>query len=174
MAGGKETPRQKMIGMMYLVLTALLALNVSKAILDAFVAIEENIQIANLNEFGRGEEKKEEINDVAQDSSQPDLQKKAAKLMKVVRKIDDITARQIMEIDEMKLQILSACGENTSDKGEKFIITKAYDKSEPLKPIRMNLSKVDGKDKFDEPMDVMGIADDIKKPGWNVLKHLNV
>ena len=44
MAGGKETPRQKMIGMMYLVLTALLALNVSKAILDAFVAIEENIR----------------------------------------------------------------------------------------------------------------------------------
>ena len=44
MAGGKETPRQKMIGMMYLVLTALLALNVSKSILDAFVNIEENIQ----------------------------------------------------------------------------------------------------------------------------------
>jgi hypothetical protein len=44
MAGGKETPRQKMVGMMYLVLTALLALNVSKSILDAFVAIEENTQ----------------------------------------------------------------------------------------------------------------------------------
>ena len=35
MAGYKETPRQKMISMMYLVLTALLALNVSKEILDA-------------------------------------------------------------------------------------------------------------------------------------------
>ena len=31
MAAGKETPRQKMIGMMYLVLTALLAMNVRKA-----------------------------------------------------------------------------------------------------------------------------------------------
>ena len=48
MAGGKETPRQKMIGMMYLVLTALLALNVSKSILDAFVNIEENIQIDDI------------------------------------------------------------------------------------------------------------------------------
>jgi hypothetical protein len=37
MSGSKETPRQKMIGMMYLVLTALLALNVSKDILDAFI-----------------------------------------------------------------------------------------------------------------------------------------
>ena len=44
MAGGKETPRQKMIGMMYLVLTALLALNVSKDILDAFAIIDEGIE----------------------------------------------------------------------------------------------------------------------------------
>lgn len=43
MSGGKETPRQKMIGMMYLVLTALLALNVSKDILEAFVQVNEGI-----------------------------------------------------------------------------------------------------------------------------------
>ena len=44
MAGGKETPRQKMIGMMYLVLTALLALNVSKEILDAFITINGGLE----------------------------------------------------------------------------------------------------------------------------------
>lgn len=44
MAGSKETPRQKMIGMMYLVLTALLALNVSKDILDAFVVVNEGLE----------------------------------------------------------------------------------------------------------------------------------
>ncbi|MBK9193188.1 MAG: hypothetical protein IPM77_17750 [Crocinitomicaceae bacterium] len=43
MAGGKETPRQKMIGMMYLVLTALLALNVSKQIVAAFITINDKI-----------------------------------------------------------------------------------------------------------------------------------
>ena len=37
MGGGKETPRQKMIGLMYLVLMALLAMNVSKEIINAFV-----------------------------------------------------------------------------------------------------------------------------------------
>ncbi len=36
MASGKLSPRQKMINMMYLVLLALLALNVSKEVLDAF------------------------------------------------------------------------------------------------------------------------------------------
>ncbi|MEI6681263.1 MAG: gliding motility protein GldM [Bacteroidota bacterium] len=49
MAGYKETPRQKMIGMMYLVLTALLALNVSKQILDAFVVVNESMETTNDN-----------------------------------------------------------------------------------------------------------------------------
>ncbi len=47
MAGGKETPRQKMIGMMYLVLTALLALNVSTTVLEKFIFINDSLQRAN-------------------------------------------------------------------------------------------------------------------------------
>jgi hypothetical protein len=43
MAGQKLSPRQKMIGMMYLVLTALLALNVSKEIINAFVTINDSL-----------------------------------------------------------------------------------------------------------------------------------
>lgn len=49
MANAKETPRQKMIGMMYLVLTCLLALNVSKEVLQGFVTINENIETTNSN-----------------------------------------------------------------------------------------------------------------------------
>lgn len=48
MAGAKETPRQKMIGMMYLVLTALLALNISKEVLNGFVKVENSL-ISTLN-----------------------------------------------------------------------------------------------------------------------------
>jgi gliding motility-associated protein GldM len=43
MASGKQTPRQKMINMMYLVLTAMLALNVSAEIVDAFAKIERGL-----------------------------------------------------------------------------------------------------------------------------------
>lgn len=43
MAGGKLSPRQKMINMMYLVLTALLALNVSAEILEAFESLRESL-----------------------------------------------------------------------------------------------------------------------------------
>ena len=44
MAGGKLSPRQQMINMMYLVLTALLALNVSKEILDSFVTVNNGLE----------------------------------------------------------------------------------------------------------------------------------
>jgi hypothetical protein len=46
MAGGKETPKQKMIGMMYLVLTALLALNVSKQVIGAFITLNDKIDVS--------------------------------------------------------------------------------------------------------------------------------
>ncbi|MFK8036997.1 MAG: hypothetical protein AB8B74_01810 [Crocinitomicaceae bacterium] len=46
MAGGKETPRQKMIGMMYLVLTALLALNVSKQVIAAFITLNDKVEVS--------------------------------------------------------------------------------------------------------------------------------
>ncbi|MCU0429451.1 MAG: gliding motility protein GldM [Cytophagaceae bacterium] len=44
MAGKHETPRQKMIGMMYLVLTALLALQVSSALLHKFESLNSNLE----------------------------------------------------------------------------------------------------------------------------------
>lgn len=49
MAGYKETPRQKMIAMMYLVLTALLALNVSVEIIQAFVSVNNSMENTNEN-----------------------------------------------------------------------------------------------------------------------------
>ncbi len=49
MAHGKETPRQKMIGMMYLVLTALLALNVSKEAVEAFKRVDEGLTKTTAN-----------------------------------------------------------------------------------------------------------------------------
>ena len=55
MGGAKncpETPRQKMISMMYLVLTAMLALNVSAAILNGYAAVDDSLHatIETMNE----------------------------------------------------------------------------------------------------------------------------
>jgi len=50
-AAGKETTRQKMINIMYLVLLAMLALNVSETILDAFKTINDSLT-ASANNVG--------------------------------------------------------------------------------------------------------------------------
>jgi len=49
MAGGNLSPRQKMINMMYLVLTALLALNVSKEVLNSFFEVNKGITRTTIN-----------------------------------------------------------------------------------------------------------------------------
>ena len=47
MAGAKETPRQKLISLMYLVFITMLALNVSKEVLDGFGQMFVKISDAN-------------------------------------------------------------------------------------------------------------------------------
>lgn len=175
MAGGKETPRQKMIGMMYLVLTALLALNVSKTILDAFVAIEENIQVANETEWQRGEEKLSELNESASNGESAETREKAKKLLKTIKKIDQMTADRIREIDALKLEILDACGEDTKSVGSKESILTAKYPNDPLKPIRMKLEQVENKEAYDEPMRIL-IGEDITQPtgkGMTLWNHYN-
>ena len=47
MAGGKQTPRQKMINLMYLIFIAMLALNMSKEVLAAFGLMNEKLEQSN-------------------------------------------------------------------------------------------------------------------------------
>jgi gliding motility-associated protein GldM len=65
MAGGKLTPRQKMINLMYLVFIAMLALNMSKEVLSAFGILNNKIIESN------------SIADVRNDSSFQQLAQKA-------------------------------------------------------------------------------------------------
>ena len=169
MAGGKETPRQKMIGMMYLVLTALLALNVSKSILDAFVSLEENIQKANLTELYRGDERKSAIQETSLDKSEPLRASRAEFLLGIADQIDEMTTERIQLIDQLKLKILEDCGENL-EVGEETILQS--NASESLKPIRMNLQLVEAKDKYDEAMHLL-IGDDITNPNEEGMKLWN-
>ena len=49
-----ETPRQRMISMMYLVYTAMLALNVSADIINAFVTVGDSVEVTNKLMAGNG------------------------------------------------------------------------------------------------------------------------
>src|SRR6185312_11451484 len=52
MASINETPRQKMIGILYLVLLGMIALNVSTSVLDAFKTLTSSLQTSTKNVQG--------------------------------------------------------------------------------------------------------------------------
>ncbi|MCJ8288311.1 MAG: hypothetical protein HRT58_03190 [Crocinitomicaceae bacterium] len=179
MAGGKETPRQKMIGMMYLVLTALLALNVSKSILDAFVAIEENIQKANIVQVDRGDgfiaSVNEELQTTPKDAENKSKREKLTFVLDRMKQIDVISGKLIKEIDEIKSHILTESGEDISkavDKNHELIYWKKYDKNSQVLPARMNLNAVQAKDQYDVPMHEI-IGEEITNPTGSGLKLWN-
>ncbi len=188
MAGGKETPRQKMIGMMYLVLTALLALNVSKEILDAFVEIEKNIQHSSITQLEKGNEDRSLIEAKIAEAKNEMIQgKEGAKekyerllqLRTVMDKIDANASRLIKKIDDAKLLILEKTGEDVSKvspENPDVIVWKKYDLKNPLMITELNLSAVQSKDNFDVPfMELIGSeisAIDQNKPGMSIWKDI--
>jgi hypothetical protein len=186
MAGGKETPRQKMIGMMYLVLTALLALNVSKQVLEAFAAIEDNTQRSNENLYIKGQESKSTLAEDYKTLNDPKDKAKKAKIktyLSIIDKLDKETGKMIQYIDGIKFKLLTEAGEEFDKnspklKDKEFIIWSKYRKEEPVKPIRFNLFKVEHKDNFDVPMNSLvgsEIGTITSKEGmqlWNNFKAL--
>jgi gliding motility-associated protein GldM len=67
MAGGKLTPRQKMINLMYLVFIAMLALNMSKEVLSAFGILNNKIEDSNSITDNRNESSFQQLAQKAQD-----------------------------------------------------------------------------------------------------------
>ncbi|WP_037317245.1 gliding motility protein GldM [Salegentibacter sp. Hel_I_6] len=55
MASGKQTPRQKMINLMYLVFIAMMALNMSKEVLTAFGLMNEKLAASNISTEARND-----------------------------------------------------------------------------------------------------------------------
>jgi gliding motility-associated protein GldM len=94
MAGGKETPRQKMIGMMYLVLTALLALNVSVTVLDKFIDINNSLEVSvDAAKEQNGNTLRRIENAVEESGSRPDDVKILDKAKVIREKTADMVAR---------------------------------------------------------------------------------
>jgi gliding motility-associated protein GldM len=77
-----ETPRQKMISLMYLVLTAMLALNVDKSVLDAFAMVNQSFMKTIENFTAKNARVYSEFNNAAQENPQ-----KAGELNKAVMSV---------------------------------------------------------------------------------------
>lgn len=107
MAGMKETPRQKMIGMMYLVLTALLALQVSDALLQKFTLLNNSLELANQSSLQKNKNLVEGIKEKVQELPNPDAYAQVIKDAESTRKkADDLVAY----ISGIKSELVEASG----------------------------------------------------------------
>ncbi|MFT6866507.1 MAG: gliding motility-associated protein GldM [Cyclobacteriaceae bacterium] len=107
MSGGKETGRQKMIGMMYLVLTALLALNVSSTVIDKFVFLNDSLVRANKETEERNAAILNNIVKTVDDSGNraDDL-----KVVEAAQNLRSETSRVLEEMLKIKLEMVEISG----------------------------------------------------------------
>jgi len=110
MGHGKETPRQKMIGMMYLVLTAMLALNVSKDILNGFVLVNNGL-VETTHNFVAKNLSSYEIFDAAYAKTPEKVQKFRDNAYEVKKQTDQLA----FEIQELKVEMLKFVDGEKSD-----------------------------------------------------------
>src|SRR5688572_21788436 len=113
MAGGKETPRQKMIGMMYLVLTALLALQVSNAVLEKFAIINGTLQGLIKETTDKNTVRLAAIVDEGSKSSKPEIIEAVAN----AKQIRAITDKTVAYIETVKAEMMKEAGATKIDEG---------------------------------------------------------
>ena len=170
MAGAKETPRQKMIGMMYLVYTALLAMNVSADILDAFAIVNDGQEKTNasiemkLDEQYRAFEqqyaKEQEKTQIYWDKALL-IREKSDEIINYIEK--EVTLPLLLETEGITYDELMS----KTDPDDAII--KDFGKADPNNRrviYEFNLKNVDSKDNYDTPTTIMindGKATELKQ-----------
>jgi gliding motility-associated protein GldM len=128
---GALSPRQKMINMMYLVLTALLALNVSKDILNAFVVVNGSLVVTNRN-FDSKVSNSYSIFESAWMQNKKKVQENYDKAQKVKKLSIDL----INYVEDLKVQVV--------------VETEKITKNEALKIVD-SVVAITSKDNYDDP-----------------------
>jgi gliding motility-associated protein GldM len=147
MGHGKETPRQKMIGMMYLFLTAMLALNVQKEVLNAFVNVD-----TGLTKTTENFKDKNELMYSAFAQADITNHAKAGKYVDLAHQVQKRTKEIIDYIQSLKVEVI------TQADGKK---AEAIEDGSKINPLKIN-----AKDNQDIPANIMinkGKAKDLRK-----------
>ncbi|MDD3636394.1 MAG: GldM family protein [Bacteroidales bacterium] len=151
MAGYKETPRQKMIGMMYLVLTAMLALNVAKDILDAFLVVNDSMEITNQSFATKI------AGQYAKFETQYNLE--PVKVEEYWAKAGDVRQKSyelIEYIEDIKIELVARSERMTREEAlatyfEKKAVPDQFSPGQMRDQFMLNLNSVPSRDKYDEP-----------------------
>ena len=157
-----ETPRQRMIGMMYLVLTAMLALNVSKEILNAFITVNEAMERTNENFYTKMSSTYESFAETAKNQDKAKLPyEKALKVQaatkKLVEYMEEIKYKLHSEVDGIPVDVVKAKkmtledlqAKDNYDKTSNYFIGqtengKAYEMAKKFKEYKQELINIVG------------------------------
>ena len=153
-----ETPRQRMIGMMYLVLTAMLALNVSKDILNAFIVVNKATEITNENFKTKIDGSYAQLRKAAEsepgragryDSSAQQVRLITEDLIKYVESMKDTL---FFEVDKVPVDVVKAkkmtlqdmSSKDNSSKPTNYFINqkKAYAMTDKIRAYKKELAKI--------------------------------
>ena len=169
MGHGKETPRQKMIGMMYLVLTAMLALNVSADILNGFVLVDNGL-VKTTKNFVAKNDASYSIFDAQMDKSAAKVGPYRDKAYSVKNMADQLT----FDIQELKVEIVRYCDGNDAPSlipAEWLIGEKRESKS----TFEIDDALIKAKDNLDKPAEILmvkGKGAELKKKIEDFREHL--
>ena len=113
MAGGKLSPRQKMINLMYLVFIAMLALNMSKEVLSAFGLLDKKIAEANVATDKRNDVFLANLEIKASDQPEKysDLNEKAKRVSQISDELDNY-------IESIKVEMMKTVKADDQDNYE--------------------------------------------------------
>ena len=153
MAGAKETPRQKMIGMMYLVLTALLALNISKEVLNGFVKVENSLRTTQGTLNAKVNETSTEL-----ETKYLQNQEKVKPFYDKAQQVNASSAELISYITEMKARIMAASSGDYDDAGE-LAVGNYIGKDENGRDTVLNLALIPIKDEYQNLTTFVGMAE---------------
>ncbi len=161
MAGGQLTPRQKMINMMYLVLTALLAMNVSKEVLLAFRSIETGIETSNKVVEDKITFLTQQLEGQASDNA------KAVPLLALNKEVSEKSQSLIALIEDIKATLLSPefAGESEEHPGS---VDKLSDIDSPTRL----LAEAEDKKTF-RGLELQDKINDTKKAFLEILKKVD-
>ncbi|WP_448520131.1 type IX secretion system motor protein PorM/GldM [Rhodoflexus sp.] len=171
MAGGKQTPRQAMINMMYLVLTCLLALQVSNTVLEKFYYMDDSLRYANT---------------LAREATNKTLEGMKAQVAKEGNKPKDLaiiaqaeeakakTSAMMATIEQIRKELIEYTGgmkedgkyadEKNYDKSTTFLIGPEGSKSGKAYALKEKLNKfAEEMSAFDKEIQIAKIALDAKE-----------
>ena len=146
MAGASNSPRQRMINLMYLVFIAMMALNMGKEVLSAFGLMNEKLQAANERYISTNEAVFAELEQKEQEKPE-----EYAEALKKARQVRDMSNDYYTYLGALKEDIMSQAGKTEAERKDFQVMDKSdkldekFFKTDGLKPAGQEfLDKIKG------------------------------